>query len=90
MTQVRIESMQKVVDFGELFVKVTNNLLNSTGVAETATVPQAKISGSPALEAVGQDIIEVKEAITDRLSASKALQESLEDYLTQISKINAN
>lgn len=90
MTNVNIQSLKAMNEFGELFVKVTQNLVNATEYAEGVIVPQAQASGSPVLEAVAQDVTSVKEASQVRLGAAKALSQSMEEYTAQISKVNAN
>lgn len=90
MTQVNIQSLKAMNDFGELAVKVSQNLTNSTEYVEGFVKTQAESSGSPAMEAIAADVSDVLEATKDRLDAYKKQSSAMEDYTHQISKVNQN
>lgn len=90
MTQVNIQSLKAMNDFGEIAVKVSQNLVNSAEYVEGFVKSQAEASGSPAMEAIASDVADVLEATKDRLDAYKKQSSAMEEYTYKISKVNQN
>lgn len=90
MTQINIQSLKAMNEFGELAVKVSQNLVNSAEYVQGLVQKQAEVSGSPAMEAIAADVADLLEATKDRLDAYKKQSSAMEEYTHQISKVNQN